>query len=178
VQHFEILTLEGAQAGLNWLTVLRRRFGYRKVFARFDVEKVAAFSPEKCLEIRKDIRIIRNQLKIDSTVNNAKCFLEVQAEFGSFDKYIWGFVGGKPLVNQWENHSELPAQTELSGRIADDLKERGFRLVGPTIIYAYLQAAGLVNDHTIDCFRHKEVHLSPKKKPRAMCAEAYDQDDW
>ena len=120
VQHFEILTLEGAQAGLNWLTVLRRRFGYRKVFARFDVEKVAAFSPEKCLEIRKDIRIIRNQLKIDSTVNNAKCFLEVQAEFGSFDKYIWGFVGGKPLVNQWENHSELPAQTELSGRIADD----------------------------------------------------------
>ncbi len=156
-QHFELLTLEGAQAGLSWLTILRKRSGYRQAFAKFDVQKVADFSPEQCQQFCKDIRIVRNPLKINSTVNNAQCFLKIQAEFGSFDKYIWKFVKGKPIVNHWKDHSELPAFSDLADKISADLKSRGFSFVGSTIIYAYLQAAGLVNDHTVDCFRHKEV---------------------
>ena len=156
-QHFELLTLEGAQAGLSWLTVLRRRSGYRQAWARFDVAKIAAFDKATRERLYRDMRIIRNRLKIDATVNNAQCFLEVQAAFGSFDQYIWGFVDGQPLINHWQHAQEVPAHTPLSDQVSKDLQQRGFRFIGSTIIYAYLQAAGLVNDHTVDCFRHQAL---------------------
>tara|TARA_R110002050_G_scaffold129000_1_gene250405 strand:- start:2675 stop:3238 length:564 start_codon:yes stop_codon:yes gene_type:complete len=154
---FEFLILEGAQAGLSWSTILKRREGYRKAFANFEVEKVAQFSEEKILELLQDPGIIRNKLKVRSAVNNAKLFIEIQKEFGSFSKYIWRFVGGKPIVNKWTSMSEVPATTKESDALSKDLKKRGFKFCGSTIMYAHMQACGLVNDHTVDCFRYTEV---------------------
>lgn len=156
-KHFEFLILEGAQAGLSWSTILKRREGYRKAFADFDPVAVAQYD-EKMYEILlQDVSIIRNRLKIKSAINNAQKFLEVQKEFGSFDAYIWNFTGGKPLINTWEKMSEIPAKTELSDRVSKDLKKRGFNFVGSTIIYAHLQATGIINDHEVSCFRYKEL---------------------
>lgn len=153
--HFEFLILEGAQAGLSWRTVLNKREGYRKAFANFDVEKVADYNEEKIKELIQNSEIIRNRLKINAAVNNAKLFLDVQKEFGTFDKCIWSFVGGEPIVNNWKSMKEVPATSPESDALSKDLKKRGFKFVGSTIIYAYMQATGLVNDHTIDCFCYK-----------------------
>lgn len=155
--HFEFLILEGAQAGLSWATILKRRDGYRAAFADFDVEEVAQFSQEKVEALLLDPGIIRNRLKVQGTVINAQKFLEVQKEFGSFDKYIWSFVGGKPIVNARKSMKEVPATSPESDAMSKDLKKRGFKFVGSTIMYAYMQACGLVNDHTTDCFRYSEV---------------------
>ena len=151
-KHFEMLLLEGAQAGLTWETILRRRDGYRRAFAEFDPKKVARFTAKRKAVLLKNPGIIRNRLKIDSAVTNAQAFLAVQEEFGSFDRYVWSFVGGTPKVNRWARMSQVPATSPESDALSKDLKKRGFRFVGSTIIYAYLQAAGLVNDHTKDCF--------------------------
>jgi DNA-3-methyladenine glycosylase I len=156
-RHFEFLILEGAQAGLSWETILKRRDGYRKAFAGFDPAKVARFTPKKVEALLKDTGIIRNRLKVESAVTNATCFLKVQEEFGSFDRYIWGFVGGKPIVNRWTSLEQLPARTRESDALSKDLCARGFRFVGPVIMYAHLQACGLVNDHLVDCFRYKPL---------------------
>jgi DNA-3-methyladenine glycosylase I len=150
---FEFLTLEGAQAGLAWITILRKREGYRKAFAGFDPRKVARFTAAKQRALMKDPGIVRNRLKIASTVSNAKAFLAVQKEFGSFSKYLWGFVGNKPVVNRPASGKGIPASTPLSDTISKDLKKRGFRFVGTTIVYAYLQAVGVVDDHVAGCFR-------------------------
>jgi len=151
-KHFEMLLLEGAQAGLTWETILLRRDGYRRAFVDFDPKKVARFTAKKKVQLLKNPGIIRNRLKIDSAVTNAQALLEVQQEFGSFDRYVWQFVGGKPIVNRWVCMSQVPATSSASDALSKDLKKRGFRFVGSTIVYAYMQAAGLVNDHTIDCF--------------------------
>lgn len=155
--HFEFLILEGAQAGLSWSTILKRRDGYRKAFANFDVETVSKYDDEKIASLLLDRGIIRNKLKVNSTVTNAKAFMTIQKEYGSFDKYIWSFVGGKPIVKSWKLMSEIPATTKESDELSKDLKKRGFKFVGSTIIYAHMQACGLVNDHTTDCFRYKEI---------------------
>ena len=154
---FEFLILEGVQAGLSWRTVLNKREHYRKVYDNFDVEKVAAYDDAKCAALLDDAGIIRNRLKVKMAVTNAKAFIEIQKEFGSFEAYWWGFVDGKAIQNTWEKHADIPATTELSDRISKDMKKRGFTFVGSTIIYAMMQATGLVNDHTTDCFRYKEV---------------------
>jgi DNA-3-methyladenine glycosylase I len=154
-QHFELLILEGAQAGLSWETVLNKRDKYRKLFANFDPNKVAKFNITKLQALLQDPGIIRNRLKIESAVINAKAFLKVQAEYGSFNDYIWSFVGNKPLVNAFKTVKDYPSKTELSDRTATNLKRLGFKFVGSTIIYAYLQAAGLVNDHTQGCWKHQ-----------------------
>ncbi len=151
-KHFEMLLLEGAQAGLSWETILRRRNGYRQAFADFDPKKVARFAAKKKAVLLENPGIIRNRLKIDSAVTNAQAFLAVQEEVGSFDRYVWQFVGGKPKVNRWTRMSQVPATTPESDALSKDLKKRGFRFVGSTIVYAYMQATGLVNDHTTDCF--------------------------
>ncbi len=153
-RHFEMLTLEGAQAGLSWSTILLRREGYRRAFAGFDPSKVAKFDGRKKAALLQDTGIIRNRLKIESAITNAKAFLKVQEEFGSFDDYIWRFVGGAPKMNYWNTMSQVPATTPESDVLSKDLKRRGFKFVGSTVIYAHMQAAGLVNDHTTDCFRH------------------------
>lgn len=155
--HFEFLTLEGAQAGLSWETILRKREGYRAAFAGFDPNEVARFGEAEQQTLMLDSGIVRNRLKIGSTVSNARSFLEVQREFDSFDAYIWRFTNGQPIQNSWQDLSELPAETEESRAMSRDLKRRGFRFVGPTICYAYMQATGLVNDHVMSCFRHAEV---------------------
>jgi DNA-3-methyladenine glycosylase I len=149
---FEMLILEGAQAGLSWLTILRKRANYQNAFARFDPNKVARFDAARKAALLLDPGIVRNRLKIDSTVSNARAFLAVQREFGSFDRYLWSFVERRPVINRSPSGSALPARTDLSDRIAKDLKKRGFRFVGTTIIYAYLQAVGVVNDHMRGCF--------------------------
>ncbi len=154
---FEFLILEGAQAGLSWDTVLKKRENYRRAFDGFDVEKVAAYDEAKCAELLLDPGIVRNRLKIASAVRNAKAYIAVQEEFGSFDKYIWEFVGGRPLQNEHVSMSHIPAATEISDAISKDLKKRGFNFVGTTIIYAFMQATGMVNDHIASCFRYKEV---------------------
>ena len=151
-KHFEMLILEGAQSGLTWETILLRREGYRKAFAEFDPKKVARFTAKRKALLLKNPGIIRNRLKIDSAVTNAQAFLAVQEEFGSFDAYVWSFVGGEPIVNRWTRMAEVPATNAVSDTLSKDLKKRGFRFVGSTIIYAYMQAAGLVNDHAGDCF--------------------------
>jgi DNA-3-methyladenine glycosylase I len=151
-KHFEMLLLEGAQAGLTWETILLRREGYRLAFAEFDPKKVARFTAKKKALLLKNHGIIRNRLKIDSAVTNAQAFLAVQEEFGSFDRYVRQYVGGRPKVNRWARMSQVPATSPESDALSKDLKKRGFRFVGSTIIYAYMQAAGLVNDHTTDCF--------------------------
>jgi len=155
--HFEFLILEGAQAGLSWSTILKRREGYRAAFANFDPKEVAQFNEERVEALLLDKGIIRNRLKVRSAVTNAQQFLKVQEEFGTFDKYVWSFVGGKPIINDWNSMSEVSAISKESDAISKDLKKRGFKFVGSTIMYAYMQACGLVNDHTTDCFRYSEV---------------------
>ncbi|HEV8076589.1 MAG TPA: DNA-3-methyladenine glycosylase I [Candidatus Acidoferrum sp.] len=154
---FEFLILEGAQAGLSWDTILQKRARYQKVYAGFDPEKVAQFGAKKSRELLADPGIIRNRLKISAAVTNAQAFLKVQAEFGKFDKFVWDFVGGSPIQNKWKTHGQVPAVTLLATALSKDLKKRGFRFVGPTIIYALMQATGLVNDHLMSCFRYKQV---------------------
>lgn len=166
-QHFEFLILEAAQAGLSWLTVLKRRQGYRRAFANFDPRKVAKFNAKKVAELLKDPGIIRNRLKIEAAVHNAKLFLVVQKEFGSFDRYLWQFVGGKPKVNRWKSTSQIPATSSESDACSRDLKKRGFKFVGSTVIYAHMQAVGMINDHLIGCFRHREVQKSRGRESRA-----------
>ena len=151
---FEMLILEGAQAGLSWITVLKRREGYRKAFDNFDVRKVASYDDKKQAELMQNSEIIRNRLKIKSAVKNAGVFMSIQREFGSFDRYLWGYVNMKPVMHHFKNMSELPANDELSDLISKDLKKRGMSFAGTTIIYAYMQAVGLVNDHTSDCFKY------------------------
>jgi DNA-3-methyladenine glycosylase I len=155
--HFEFLVLEGAQAGLSWLTILKRRDGYRKAFANFDAEKVARFTPARIEKILLDTGIIRNRAKVEATVRNARAFLAVRKEFGSFDSYMWEFVGGVPKVNKWRRMEQLPAVTPISEELSADLRARDFRFVGPTVCYSHLQAAGLVNDHLVGCFRYREI---------------------
>jgi DNA-3-methyladenine glycosylase I len=154
---YEFLVLEGAQAGLNWWTILRKRENFRRAFDGFDPAKVARYDGRKVQRLLKDPGIIRNRLKIASAVQNAKAFLAVQREFGSFDSYIWRFVGGKPKVNRWRSLSQIPATTPESEAMSKDLLSRGFRFVGPTICYAHMQATGMVNDHITSCFRYKEL---------------------
>ncbi len=154
---FEFLVLEGAQAGLSWLTILKKREGYRKAFAEFDPEKVARFSEKKIEKLLLDPSIVRNRLKVRSAITNAKAFLKVQKEFGSFDKYIWGFTNGKVIHNKWKSLKEIPPRTKESDAMSKDLISRGFKFVGSTIMYAHMQATGMVNDHVTDCFRHKEL---------------------
>jgi DNA-3-methyladenine glycosylase I len=155
--HFEFLILEGAQAGLSWSTILKKREGYRNAFAGFDPQKVARFSESRIEKILKDPGIVRNRLKVKAAVNNAKCFLEVQKEFGNFDRYIWSFVKGKPIVNKRKSLQEVPATTKESDALSKDLIKRGFKFVGSTVIYAHMQACGLVNDHLMSCWRYKRV---------------------
>jgi len=157
-KHFEFLVLESAQAGLSWLTVLRKRENYRVLYDGFDPVKVAAYDEDKVLELLSNAGIIRNRKKIEASISNARCFMEIQKEYGSFDSYIWSFTGGKPVKNQWKQLSELPAKTDLSDAVAKDLKNRGFKFLGTTIIYAHLQAIGIINDHLEGCFRYNEVH--------------------
>jgi DNA-3-methyladenine glycosylase I len=154
---FEFLVLEGAQAGLSWDTILRKREAYRKAFENFDPAKVARYTDTKCAKLLENEGIIRNRLKIASAVSNAKAFLKVQDEFGSFDSYIWRFVNGKPIRNAWTGIGQVPAKTEVSDIISKDLKKRGFNFVGSTIMYAHMQATGMVNDHLVTCFRYKEL---------------------
>ncbi len=154
---FEFLILEGAQAGLSWITILRKRDNYREAFDNFDPVKIAKYSDKKVEKLLKNEGIIRNRLKINAAVQNAKSFLEVQKEFGSFDKYIWRFVDGKPIINKWKSLKDVPAKTKLSDLISKDLKKRGFKFTGSTICYSFMQAVGMVNDHTINCFRYNEI---------------------
>ena len=161
---FEFLSLEGAQAGLSWETILNKRANYRAAFDNFDPALVAAYDDAKVAALLADAGIVRNRLKINAAIQNAKAFLAVQREFGSFDAYIWGFVGGKPRRNQWSSQSEIPATSPVSDALSKDLKKRGFRFVGSTTLYAHLQATGLINDHLVSCFRHadcRKLALTP-----------------
>lgn len=158
--HFEYMILDGAQAGLSWKTILYKRGGYRRAFADYDPEVVARYDEKKIDSLLQDPSIVRNRLKVAAAVRNARAFLEVQAEFGTFDAYVWRFVDGEPIQNAWKELGQIPAQTVEAQAMSKDLKMRGFTFVGPTICYAYMQAAGLVNDHTIDCFRHAELRRS------------------
>ncbi len=157
---FEFLILEGFQAGLSWRTVLHKRENFRKAFDKFDYKKVAKYDKRKVNSLLKDAGIIRNKLKIESAIANAKAFLLIRKEFGTFDKYIWSFVNGKPIQNKFKSLKELPAKTELSDKISDDLKKRGFKFVGSTIVYAHMQATGMVIDHLTSCYRYQEILLS------------------
>jgi len=154
---FEFLILEGAQAGLSWSTILNKREGYRRAFDRFDVEKVARYDGAKISALLNDPGIVRNQLKVGSAVTNAQAFLKIQNEWGNFSDYIWSFVDGRPIQNSWRSLSEIPAKTPIAEALSKDLKKRGFRFVGPTIVYAHMQATGMVNDHLVDCFRYPEI---------------------
>ncbi|MBN1631890.1 MAG: DNA-3-methyladenine glycosylase I [Thermoleophilia bacterium] len=154
---FEFLVLEGAQAGLSWLTILRKREGYRQAFAGFEPAAVAAYGPGDVERLLADPGIVRNRLKVESAIANARAFLHVQEEFGSFSDYIWGFVDGEPIQNEWRTPAEIPAKTAEAEALSRDLKKRGFRFVGPTICYAHMQATGMVNDHVVDCFRWSEL---------------------
>ena len=156
-KHFEFLILEAAQAGLNWTIVLNKREGYRRAFSQFDPEKVARYSKARIDKLTADPGIIRNRMKIEAAVKNARAVLAVQEEFGSFDKYCWQFVGGKPRQNRWKSMRQIPATTPESDKFSRDLKQRGFSFVGPTVIYAHMQAIGMVNDHLLDCFRYRAV---------------------
>jgi DNA-3-methyladenine glycosylase I len=156
-KHFEFIILDGAQAGLSWITILKKRKNYREAFDNFDPEKVAKYDEKKIKELMQNKGIVRNKGKIEAAVYNAKAFLEIQREFGSFDKYIWQFVGGKTIKNSWKSEAEIPTKTPESEAMSKDLKQRGFKFIGPTICYAYMQAAGMVNDHIVDCFRYNEV---------------------
>lgn len=159
---FELLTLEGAQAGLSWLTILKKRKNYRAAFDDFDIEKVDDYDPIKVQELMQNKGIVRNRLKIESTIKNAKAIIEIQKEFGSFDTYIWQFVGGRPKINTWKSLAEIPVKTAESDAMSKDLAKRGFKFIGSTICYAFMQATGMVNDHITDCFRYQEVASMPK----------------
>ena len=161
---FEFLILEGAQAGLSWITILRKRANYRRAFDHFDPVRIVNYGPKKVRELLADDGIVRNRLKIASAIRNAAAFLQIQQEFGSFDRYIWEFVGRKPVQNRLRNFKELPAKTEKSDIISKDLKERGFNFVGSTITYAFMQAVGMVNDHTTDCFRYRQLYGKSSKR--------------
>ncbi len=163
-KHFEMIVLDGAQAGLSWQTVLKKREAYRKAFDNFDYRKVALYDDKKIKELLNNPGIIRNRLKVGSAIKNAKAFLEVRKEFGTFDKYIWQFVSGSTIHNSWKSLKELPAKTPESDAMSKDMKKRGFNFVGSTICYAYMQAAGMVNDHTTECFRHKELRSISRNK--------------
>lgn len=154
---FEFLTLETFQAGLSWITVLRKRENFRKAFDNFDYQKIAKYDDRKFEELIVDAGIIRNKLKIKATISNAIAFMDIQKEFGSFSKYIWGFVNHEPIINRWQTMDEIPASTEISDRLSKDLKKRGFKFVGSTVIYAHMQATGMVNDHVTSCFRFDKV---------------------
>jgi DNA-3-methyladenine glycosylase I len=154
--HFEFLILEAAQAGLSWWTILRKREGYRRAFANFDAVKVARFTQRTVEKLMQDASIVRNRLKIEAAIANARGFLAIQKEFGTFDRYVWGFVGDKPLVNRWRKQGDVPPTSQESDALSKDLKSRGFKFVGSTIIYAHMQATGLVNDHLVGCFRYGE----------------------
>lgn len=154
---FEFLILESAQAGLSWITVLRKRENYRRLFAGFDPKKVARFTPADVERLMQDAGIIRNRAKIEAAITNAQAFLKIQKEWGSFSSYIWAFVGGRPVQNQWTSFKSLPAKTETAEALAKDLKKRGFKFLGPTVLYAHMQATGMVNDHTTDCFRYHAI---------------------
>lgn len=154
---FEFLTLEGAQAGLSWSTILMKRENYRIAFSHFRPRLIARYDTARIERVLRDPGIVRNRLKVESTINNAKAFLRVQKELGSFDRYIWQFVGGTPIINRWARLSDVPARTEIAEQMSKDLKRRGFRFVGPTICYAFMQATGMVNDHVTGCFRHREL---------------------
>jgi len=154
---FEFLILEGAQAGLSWLTILKKRDGYRTAYDHFDAGKIATYSDAKMAELLSNPAIVRNQLKVNASITNARAFLKIQAEFSSFDAYIWQFVDGYPLQNSWQQLSDIPVSTPKSGAMSKDLKKRGFKFVGSTICYAFMQAVGMVNDHTVDCFRYHDI---------------------
>jgi len=154
---FEFLILETFQAGLSWITVLRKRENFRKAFDNFDYKKIANYNDDKFNELIQDVGIIRNKLKIKATITNAVAFMKIQNEFGSFSNYIWKFINGKPIVNKWKSLAEIPAKTALSDAISKDLKKRGFKSVGSTVMYAHMQATGMVNDHLVDCFRYHEI---------------------
>lgn len=154
---FEMLILEGAQAGLSWITILKKRARYREVFERFDPKLVAAFDERRIQQLLQDPGIVRNRAKVHSAVGNAQAFLEIREEFGTFSRYLWEFVEGKPIVNRHKRMSDVPAATEISQRLSRDLKRRGMRFVGPTIMYAFMQSVGMVNDHLVGCFRHREI---------------------
>ncbi|OBQ46053.1 DNA-3-methyladenine glycosylase I [Halodesulfovibrio spirochaetisodalis] len=154
---FEMLILEGAQAGLSWTTILKKREAYRDAFDNFDAEKIATYSDGKVQQLLQNAGIVRNKLKINAAIVNATCFLEVQKEYGSFDAYIWSFVGGKPIMNAWQTMDELPATSPESIEMSNSLRKKGFKFVGPTICYAYMQAVGMVNDHLVSCFRYEAV---------------------
>ena len=155
--HFEFLVLEAAQAGLSWWTILRKREGYRRAFADFDATKVARFTSRTVDKLMQDASIVRNRQKIEAAIANARGFLEIQKEFGTFDRYVWSFVGGQPIVNKWRKQSDVPPTSKESDALSKDLKSRGFKFVGSTIIYAHMQATGLVNDHLVACFRYGET---------------------
>ena len=157
-KHFEFLVLESAQAGLNWLTILKKRENYRKAYDGFDANKVAQYDEKKISELLQNEGIIRNRKKIEASINNAKEFLTIQQEFGSFDKYIWGFVNNQPLINHWEDLSQVPATSELSDTVSAALKKRGFKFLGTTTVYAHLQATGIINDHLTSCFRYNKFN--------------------
>jgi len=161
---FEFLVLESAQAGLSWLTILRKREGYRRNFANFDPKKVAKFSKKDVARLLKDASIVRNRLKVEATINNAKKFLEVQKEFGTFSRYMWSFVGSKPIDGKRKSLKDLPAITKEAEAFSKDLKNRGFKFLGPTTIYAHMQAVGMANDHITSCFRYKELKMIESKK--------------
>ncbi len=156
-KHFEVLVLSGAQAGLSWSLVLKKREGYRRAFANFDPEKVALYSERRIKSLTSDPEIIRNRMKIDAAVRNARAFLKIQEEFGDFDSYCWRIVGGRPKLNHWKATRQIPATSPESVAFSKDLKHRGFSFVGPTVVYAYMQAVGMVNDHLVDCFRYREI---------------------
>ena len=160
-KHFEVLVLSGAQAGLNWSLVLKKREGYRRAFDRFDPEKVARYSEKQSRTLLADPQIIRNRMKIEAAVRNARAFLKIQEAFGGFDCYCWRFVGGKPKLGRWKATRQIPATSPESEALSKDLKQRGFSFVGPTVAYAYMQAAGLVNDHLVSCFRYQELRSAP-----------------
>ena len=171
---FEFLILEGAQAGLSWSTILNKREGYRKAFSGFDPEKVARYDKARINKLLQDSAIVRNRLKVESAVVNARAFREVQQAFGSFDAYIWQFTGGKPINNSWKAMKQVPASTKVSDTISKDLKARGFKFVGSTIMYAHMQATGMVNDHTVDCFRWKQVQERGQKSVKVKIAPQGD----
>ena len=154
---FEMLILEGAQSGLSWATILQKREGYLKAFDNFDAKKISRYTPSRVEKLLNDPGIVRNKLKVNATIENAKRFLEIQEEYGSFDKYIWSFVGGKPINNKWSSLSEVPSTSAESDQMSKSLKKKGFKFVGSTTCYAYMQAVGMVNDHVVSCFRYKEV---------------------
>ena len=159
---FEFLVLEGAQAGLSWSTVLRKREGYRRAFDNFDARKISRYSQDTVSRLLTNSEIIRNRLKIEAAITNARAFLQVQKEFGSFDSYIWRFVGGRPVQNSWRTMTDIPSSTPESDAMSKDLQKRGFKFIGPTICYAFMQAVGMVNDHVVDCFRYKQLENKRK----------------